>query len=277
MADIRNSANCRETVCISCNRILDSCRDKDCFENVRVYLDDCGQELVEKSSAVRVKCANVVWTQLSVDSVQFNRGFYTVTVRFYVRVVFEGCLCPGHTQEAEGIAVAEKKVVLYGGDGCVNTFRSHPERDGFCAMPPSMRTDKNLCCDNAPSLPTAVCEVADPVVLDARILDKSEGKCCCCCCCSASEIPEGIWSNGSPRYGHEEERILAVSLGFFSVIRLERPGQFIINATEYSVPEKECCEPPENDPCAMFRRMHFPVGEFSSTSSRGNSCACGKD
>ena len=47
MSDMRNSAGARENVCISCDRILDSCRDKDCFENVRVYLSDCGQEMVE--------------------------------------------------------------------------------------------------------------------------------------------------------------------------------------------------------------------------------------
>jgi hypothetical protein len=28
------------TVCVETNRILDSCRDQDCFENVRVFLTD---------------------------------------------------------------------------------------------------------------------------------------------------------------------------------------------------------------------------------------------
>ena len=271
MSDMRNSAGARENVCVSCDRILDSCRDKDCFENVRVYLNDCGQELVEKSGAVRVKCAQTVWTQLSVTPVQFNRGFYTVTVRFYVRLVCECCLCPGHVEEAEGIAVAEKKVILYGGEGNVKTFRSSSDSDSFCTVPHEVQPEHNTCCDSRVSLPTAVCEVADPVVLDAKILERCQVKCSCCC---AGDIPEGILSQGSPRFNQDADRILAVSLGCFSVVRLERPGQFVVNATEFCVPEKECCEPPENDPCSVFRRMQFPVGEFCSGSSHSG-CGCG--
>lgn len=53
----------RDTVCIDSMRILDSCRDKDCFEDVRVYLTDFGQEVIEKSGSVRVKSTEVVWLQ----------------------------------------------------------------------------------------------------------------------------------------------------------------------------------------------------------------------
>ena len=39
----------RETVCIETNRVLDSCRDRDCYENVRVYLSDFGNEILERT------------------------------------------------------------------------------------------------------------------------------------------------------------------------------------------------------------------------------------
>ena len=39
----------RETVCIDTNRVLDSCRDRDCFENVRVYLSCYGKEVLERT------------------------------------------------------------------------------------------------------------------------------------------------------------------------------------------------------------------------------------
>ena len=63
MPDNRNSSPCfggRDTVYIDTNRILDSCRDKDCFEDVPVYLTDVGNETVDRSSNARVKCAEVV-------------------------------------------------------------------------------------------------------------------------------------------------------------------------------------------------------------------------
>jgi len=44
------SGNSRETVCIDTNRVLDSCRDRDCFERVRVYLSCYGNEVLEHTA-----------------------------------------------------------------------------------------------------------------------------------------------------------------------------------------------------------------------------------
>ena len=54
MAENRQSSsfgdrNAKEMICIDTYRILDSCRDKDCFEDVRVFLTDYGQEIIEKT------------------------------------------------------------------------------------------------------------------------------------------------------------------------------------------------------------------------------------
>ena len=117
----------RETVCIETNRILDSCKDRDCFENVRVYLTDFGNSVIERTGTVRVKGASIAWVYIGIDPVAFNRGFYTVTVRFFVKICFEACLSGGRAQEFEGIAVVEKRVILYGGESCVNVFRSSPD------------------------------------------------------------------------------------------------------------------------------------------------------
>ena len=76
--------------------------------------------------------------------------------------------------------------------------------------------------------------------------------------CAAYASVDGMLTDG--RDGCKR---LFVTLGFFSVIRIERPGQYLINATEYSVPEKECVSGDEEDPCAVFEKMAFPVNEFS--------------
>ena len=62
--------------------------------------------------------------------------------------------------------------------------------------------------------------------------------------------------------------MLAVSIGIFSVVRIERPTQIIVNGIEYSVPDKECCTVEENDPCTAFKCMAFPVNEFSPPTFR---------
>ena len=158
---------------IEASRILDACRDRDCFEDVRVFLTCGGEELIARTGNVRVKCAEIVASNISVDPVQFNIGFYTVLVRFYVRCEFEVCVPMGQSQIIEGIAVLEKRVVLFGGQSNVSIFRSKA-CDNFCAAP------EPVCCGH--NNPEAVIEVVQPVVLGARILEECNCHCCCCCC-----------------------------------------------------------------------------------------------
>ena len=248
------SGSGRDTVCIETNRVLDSCRDRDCFEHVRVYLSGYGNEVLEHTSAIRTKSAKIVWTQISLDSIQFNRGFYAVTIRFFVKLCFEACVGCGRSQELDGVAVLEKKVILYGGESNVCVFRSSPATDGFCDTP-------ELCCGTK-NLPEAVIEVVDPIILSTGVYEKvSCPTSCCCCCCG--DIPESITVGMNGCLCDEDgDRYLLVSLGIFSVVRLVRPAQYLINATEYCVPDKECIAPDEDDPCRLFNSMAFPINEF---------------
>ena len=54
-----------------------------------------------------------------------------------------------------------------------------------------------------------------------------------------------------------------VTLGQFSIIRLERDSQLLMPVYDYCMPEKECtCGGCEDDPCEIFRHVKFPVNEF---------------
>lgn len=260
----------KESVGIDVNRILDSCRDKDCYEDVRVYLTDCGQDIIEKTGNIRFRYAKIVWAQITVNPVQFNRGFYQATIRFYVKLLLEACLGPGKTQEFEGVAVVEKKVILYGGEGCVNVFRSTPGESDFCGYP-------NFGENSETNLPVVVCEVADPIVLDLKVAERHHH---CCCCCTAMEVPERVCDTlAGPLCPVDDAKKLVVTLGFFSIIRMERPGQFLVSATEICVPDKVCVDTGDTSPCAMFSRMPFPTGEFCTSDARpiGGGCGCDGD
>lgn len=258
----------RDMICIDTYRVLDSCRDKDCFEDVRVYVTGIGQEIIDRTCVVRAKSANVVWSCIDIDSVPFNRGFYQLFIKIFVKVQFEACLGPGNSQEFEGVAIVEKKVILFGGEGNVNVFKSE------------VRSDNSNCSKPVSSLPIAVIETVDPIILNTNIVEPH--KPCRNCPCTVDEIPECVCRRLScelvdPR----DSNILLVSLGFFSVVRIERPAQYLINAVEYSVPEKECVVPPVEDPCSLFRQMAFPTAEFSSSGfavsdvpDSGKKCGC---
>ena len=60
-------------------------------------------------------------------------------------------------------------------------------------------------------------------------------------------------------------RYLLVTLGQFSIVRLERDAQLLVPVLDYSIPTKVCCESPGcgEDPCEMFSRIPFPESQFA--------------
>ena len=143
----------RDTVSIEANRILDSCRDRDCFEDVKVILTDFGKEIINRTTNVRAKDACIAWTYIGIEPVRFNRGFYSVNIKFYIRIWFEACLGNGRSQEFEGIAILEKKVILFGSESNVSIFKSNPDANDYCNVP-------ELCCAGK-NVPIAIVEVID--------------------------------------------------------------------------------------------------------------------
>lgn len=259
------SSGGRETVCIDTYRVLDSCRDRDCYENVRVYLDATGQEIINRSGAgVRVSDSCILCTNIQVDPVQFNNGFYQITSRFYILVKLTACIGIGRSQEFEGICALDKTVVLYGGEGNASIFRS--EGNGNRCIPCSAQRTANT--------PVAVIEAVEPVTLGSTVLDPRDTSCPCYCCCSSDEIPAELLEQNfiSQIVDNTDGNRLYVSLGLFTVYRIERPAQYLISATDYSVPDKECVGGETSDPCSLFRSMAFPTGEFSGTSRTREDC-----
>jgi hypothetical protein len=221
-----------------------------------VNLSAFGNEIIGRTGNVRAKDAYIAWTYINVDKVRFNRGFFTVNIRYYIKLIFEACVGNNKPHEFEGIVAVDKKVVLFGGEKNVNVFRSETIDNSFCD-PSEIR---NSCGD----LPKVVVEATDPIILDVKVFDKSSLPTCCCLCC---DIPDAVLKHLDCQIVESDNdcnRYLTVSIGMFSVIRLLRSAQLLINATEYCVPDKECITPCEENPCAVFNKIAFPSAEFCS-------------
>ncbi|MBE6534639.1 MAG: hypothetical protein E7678_06725 [Ruminococcaceae bacterium] len=279
MTDHRNTSSgfCQDgrgTVCIDTQRVLDSCRDRDCFENTRVYLTNNGEEILAASTNVRARSASILWAYVGVNEVPFNCGFYQVSIRYYVLVELEACLGIGRSQTFKGLAVLEKEVVLYGGEGNVTTFSSNPE-NSYCSINENNR---------GTNAPIAIVETVEPMILGTKV---KENDCCNSCGCandSALELPACVCScfDGDICSGNNGPR-LYISFGIFSVIRIVRPAQLLVQATDYSVPDKECVAATNDEnPCSVFRAMPFPTSRFRGTmtnntsteSQKGRGCGC---
>ena len=93
-----------------------------------------------------------------------------------------------------------------------------------------------------------------------------------CDCCEPGQLPSFVCE----AFGEElssvgGNRRIYVTLGQFSIIRMERDSQLLIPAYDYCLPEKECCGSDDGEPCELFRRIQFPVNEFFPPDTV---CAC---
>ena len=53
-----------------------------------------------------------------------------------------------------------------------------------------------------------------------------------------------------------------VTLGQFTLVRLERDTQLLIPVYDYCIPQAECSCGDQEAPCGLFRNVAFPIGEF---------------
>ena len=257
----------RQCMSIHTRKITDSCRDKDCIEDLPVYLTAGSQALLDGCAGTRVRSAELISTYIDVEPVAFDRNHYCIDVTFYYRVIADTVVGSARPATLYGLAVFTKRAVLCGEDSCAHIYRS----DTRLYSPDGMtRSYANR--------PTAVVEVLDPMVLGSKIRDVCE----CASDTVTAQIPDGICSV------FDEELILSggqrrlfVTLGQFSIVRLERDAQLVIPVLDYSIPTKECCDAAggccTEDPCEMFSRIPFPAKQFSPDhcdSVNHDNCPC---
>ena len=132
----------RDQVCIHTKKIMDSCRDKDCLDCVRVYPTRSAQEVLDRAMSVKAGCAQLICAYIDVEPVTFNRGYYAVDVRYYYRITADAFVGAGRPVEVCGLAVFDKRAILYGGEGGAKVFSSdQPCRCGMVNNAPTAVLD----------------------------------------------------------------------------------------------------------------------------------------
>lgn len=236
-----SAAEITETVSVNTRKIFDSCRDKDCVDDLRVYPTVTSQSYIDTALSLRPRSAELLYVDVNVAPISFNRGYYTVDCTYFYRVIGES-FPAGDT--VTGLAIFDKRVMLFGSVASVKTFTS-------------AETDASVA---ASELPLAVVDSVDPIALRMKLADPGTpmpGE------AEQREIPAFITAAfDEPLVLTDAGRRWYATLGQFSLVRLERDTQLLIPAYDYNVPEKECPGSSEDDPCALFGRIRFPVEEF---------------
>ncbi|MBR7165231.1 MAG: hypothetical protein IKD18_03035 [Clostridia bacterium] len=259
--------------CIDTYRIYDSCRNQECLEDMTVLVTDEGQKILDVASAIRVKSVKILWTRIHTEEMPFHKGYFQINARYFFHVILDCCTGLGTGQDVAGLCVYDKSVLLYGGEGSVAVFKSDVESDTFCPVTLSA-------IHQTTNHPRAVVEVAEPVALRLNVLCYERDQSFGIKLCDAAQIPEMVTQSfqGSFRDPLPGNKVCYLSLGIFSLIRIERPAQLVI-------PACDCCIPsgtgeydlPHADPCSLFRSMDFPVGEFYPEMRSAERCGISKE
>jgi hypothetical protein len=261
----------KEAVCIQVEKIYDSCKEKDCIEDAKV-LFKCPEKvqwIINHAINVKSRRAEVVKVYSDVEAVPFKKGFYTVDVKFFIKVTLD-FFVPKHSGgikiiTVHGLVVFDKKVILFGSEGNVKIFKSHFVEHGI-----DIPIDSALQQDN---LPISKVEVAEPIALNAKICEIVE-KCYEDCCdnniprsisdtLEDVEIDESDFGDITDDERHILDRkVVVATVGLFSIIKLARLIQLLIPAFDFCVPHKTCIASTDEDPCELFDTIEFPVEEF---------------
>ena len=114
----------KQAMSIHTRKITDSCRDKDCIEDLRVYLTKGSQTLLDSAAGAKVRCAELLYTYIDVEPVAFDRNHYCIDVTFYYRILADATIGVARPAALYGLAVFTKRAVLCGEDSRAHIYRS---------------------------------------------------------------------------------------------------------------------------------------------------------
>ncbi len=255
-----------QSVCIDALRVYDSCSDKDCLTDLKVYFTEQTQSVIDSAVSVRIKDAEVISVMTDLEPVPFHKGFYSVDMTFFYDISLDVFSAPGTSPtQAQGLSIFNKKVILYGSEGSVKVFTGHCKPDEI-----EIQNSQNG------NLPRVSVQVAKPIALSAKLCESAHHISPPC------RIPSRVCECFGGEFVTSSIRNVYVSLGMFSIVQIERNVQMLVPSYDFCVPEKECTNSSDN-PCEVFSRLDFPkneffppnVGELSSDS--GASCSCRKN
>lgn len=234
-----------EAVCIDANRVYDSCGDKDCLTDMRVFFNECNQAVINNACSVRIREANVITTTVNLEPVTFHKGFYAVDMTFFFEIILDAFASPGSLPTTvNGLSVYCKRVILYGSEGNVKVFSS----DSGCEEGP-------VCMGCPQNLPKATVQIARPMALSACLKDV------CGPCAPSCKIPPTVLNYIGGDIVHPSTTSVCATIGIFTIVQIQRNVQLLIPSYDYCVPKKECVTTSGN-PCDVFNKIDFPTNEF---------------
>ena len=241
-----DSSRVKEAVCIDGSRVYDSCCDRDCLEDLRVFFTEETQALVNEATSVKITGSKVLNVSIDVEPISFNKGYYACDLTFTFLDDLDLYTSPNEIPTSvKGVSSFTKKVILYGSEGNVKVFSS----DEIPATAKSVTDSTNN--------PKCVLQCVDPVSLTSRLAEGS------------TDYPNVFFPAMVEDYlggpvdtePTADDTAVYATLGLFTIVQLIRDVQMVVPVYDYYIPEKQC-DNVLDTPCDVFRKIDFPTGEF---------------
>ena len=114
---------CR-ALAIHTQKITDSCRGKDCIEDLRVYLTRESQTVLDAAGAAKVRSAELIYTTVDVSPLAFHPNHYAIDLTFFYKILADAAVSPCRPAAICGLALFSKRAVLCGENSGAHIFRS---------------------------------------------------------------------------------------------------------------------------------------------------------
>ena len=94
------------------------------MEDLRFYPRLQYVDVINRALSVKGGSAKLLHVYVDVEPVTFNRGFFTVDMRFFYQVTLQAYLSTPAPVTVEGLCVFDKRVLLFGSEGSAKIFSS---------------------------------------------------------------------------------------------------------------------------------------------------------
>ena len=218
--------------------IYDSCAAKDYLENLRCFFTESNQNIIEESVDIKPKNISIIDVDVNVDSILFQKDFFTVNQSFFFDVEFE-TITTNSNKILNSLCTFSKKVTLYGGNNNIYIFSS--------------RKNEN----STNFTPNAVVQASNPIIFNAElnnvVFSDDLGE--------IPIIPDKIMKKFDGNFVYlNVTKYVTVTLGLFTTTHTERSNQLLIPCSDFASPKKGPMA--EINTKDEFNKMDFPIDNF---------------
>lgn len=140
----------RQAAALASSRVLDSCSDRECLEELQVFFDADDQLILDSCVFVKNPTAVLEAVRFDVEPIRLREGFYTVDMALKFLVSIDAFISrEDRPVRLTGSTYVHKQLILFGGRSGARTFYSDSEV--------------------GEASPRACIKVAEPLVLSAHL------------------------------------------------------------------------------------------------------------